>query len=428
MEPKDSGRPSRQDSRPETSTSDAKAQANNNSGQGSFAISRRAIDVLIANRARAAQIATYLVLARYSDASGELTSCGISGIKRALGIGDGIAQRAVDSLMRMNSNGRLITGNLDKCSSKMRLMYSPEQWARIRKTSIPEGATVRASVRYVLNGFGNEQRVWFGNELVDGYGQFQQPLKRLKRGGDIAARLLLLLYAANDNDVFIGVPPAGNAYHKFETERVVTIGAYDLYHAEDADQTAYPSLFLPSLGISRLPEKESEQDEAMRRFWHALRFLVNAGFIYSVITVLDAAIDHPDTQPIYFLHTKTRHGYRPAGEEGVAGALARIADRYDCPVTDSSGRFYNKFAAIVPAGVQPHVAGIYRLRFRVRNVRNHTIKTAWTNLRRSQAEVHDWVRELNGEGDSAELEEEEPACNAANVWLDDGDEKPQIFH
>jgi len=93
------------------------------------------------------------------------------------------------------------------------------------------------------------------------------------------------------------------------------------------------------------------------------------------------------------LDTKSKHGYKPKGEEGVAGITAKLSAAFEHPVTDSMGRFYGKYAAIVPAG-NPHIIGIYRLRFRVSNTKNHGVIDAWARIYQGQREVKNWIDDL----------------------------------
>jgi len=157
-------------------------------GSGSFWISETALQALIRNRATATQICTYLVLSKHTDAGGKLSTCGVKAVKKKIGIGDGSAKRALAALVDMRGP----TGP----ATKSVLVYQPDRWAKVMKEEMPERPTPRSQVRWVLNDFksGPESRIWFGNSLVSGHGEFTLPLRRLKQCGDVAARLLLLLY------------------------------------------------------------------------------------------------------------------------------------------------------------------------------------------------------------------------------------------
>ena len=64
------------------------------------------------------------------------------------------------------------------------------------------------------------------------------------------------------------------------------------------------------------------------------------------------------------------------------------------------GRFYGRYAAIVPAG-EPHIVGIYRLRFRVSNSKNHGVATAWARIYQGQREAKEWLNDLSEKAEMA---------------------------
>ncbi len=69
-----------------------------NRGKGSFWVSRESIQALLKHRASAVQIGAYLVLARHTDAHGKFSSAGRTAIRNALGVGDAMADRALEAL------------------------------------------------------------------------------------------------------------------------------------------------------------------------------------------------------------------------------------------------------------------------------------------------------------------------------------------
>ncbi len=369
-------------------------------GKGSFWASRTAIQALLELRASAMQIGAYLVLARYTDAHGKFSSAGRTAIRNALGVGDAMADRALEALQRMTTHGQIVPGDPGKSKLKSRLLYMPAQWKAIHREAIPERPTERAKVRWVLNDSRAvmRDRVWFSNELVDGFGRFRQPLKRLKRHKDVAARLLLRLYEQNDMEQFGGVSPCPNVFVRYDMVAIGPIGrsGLELWLGHSGEQRAYGACQESVLG-PHLPDDEDDKQQDVRPFWRALEALKSSGFIYEVVTVMDGKENDPDAQPIYTLNTRSKHGYKPKGEEGLAGDMARVAGRIGYPVTDSMGRFYGKYAAVVPVGMRPHIIGIYRLRFRVSNPKNHTVKSAWSRIRQCNDEAREWVRELKAE-------------------------------
>ena len=147
-----------------------------------------------------------------------------------------------------------------------------------------------------------------------------------------------------------------------------------------------------------LPKDKDKCNEALKPFWSSLKSLESTGLIYEIITVMDNSPDNAHAQPIYVLHTKAANGYTPKGEEGLGGHVARIMGDLGHPVTDAQGRFYGKFGAVVPAGITPHIVGIFRLRFRVANPKNYGVKSAWARIYKGQEEAKEWLEFIEGKG------------------------------
>ena len=106
-----------------------------------------------------------------------------------------------------------------------------------------------------------------------------------------------------------------------------------------------------------------------------------------------------DAEPLYVLDTRSRHGYKPKGEEGLAGVTARTAGETGQPLTDRDGSFTLTYAAIVPDGCAAMVAGIFRLRFRVANPKNAGVKHTWANIGANNRDAFKFlqrVRAANG--------------------------------
>ena len=366
-------------------------------GKGSFWIPPDAVALLLENKATAVDIAAYLVLARFTGPEGKFSTAGLKAVKKAVGIGDDMAEAAIDRMLQMT---RLEWRPSHRSPTRMRgtnLLFRTESWATEKKEAVPTAATVKSQVRWVLNDFDRRpsEGVWFGNALVDGFGRFHRPLLELKRCGDVAARLLLRFHQANDMMEYGGVRPRENVYRKYDTACLANFNAYNVWHGADAGQWAFNALSGPCLGCDEAQVSKDKNPEAMKPFWLALQALEACGFIYEIVTVLDADPDKPESLPIYNLKAKNRHGDPPKGEEGLAGETARLAGLLGFPVTDKTGRFYGKYAAIVPSYItQPHIAGIYRLRFRVANPKNYGVKESWGQLHARQREAEGWLAEV----------------------------------
>lgn len=363
-------------------------------GKGSFWVARQAIDILLANKATAMDICAYLVMAKHTDQSGQFSTSGLQAIYRAVGVGHAIAERAVQRLSQMQDQRAKRVGK----GLLKNLVYPAAEWEKITGQEPPHGPTERSKVRWVLNDFGvgPEDHVWISNELVEGIGRFTQPLKRLKRCGDVAARLLLICYRESDLEQFGGVKPSGAFARSYEMYKIQTnIGhGYDIWHGVDKNITGWHAGINPALGVQKYSSEEAKRVEEVAPFWRAIEALDSAGFVYQVVSVMDREAGDPESQVIYELDTKSRHGYKPNGEHGLGGYTAKISHHLGNPVADSQGRLYGRYAVIVPAGIQPHVVGIYRLRFRVANPKNHGVKGAWSRIYSGQKEAREWLIDL----------------------------------
>jgi hypothetical protein len=307
-----------------------------------------------------------------------------------------VAKRAVDQLCQMRMPG------LGKGRSKAMLVQPAAAWAAAsRDRALPPRQSELSKVRWVLDTFMTavNDRVWMSNELVDGIGSFRQPMQRLKRSGDVAARLLLMAYREQDLERFGGINPAGMFYNEYSMTRIChdLKSGYDLWHGKHTTGHVYPSCAWPTLGIEGWPKDNDEKQALIALWFRAMAALDAAGFIYQVVSVLDREPNHAEAQVVYELTAKTRHGYKPKGEGGLGGLTAKLSGLWDQPVTDSMGRFYDKYAAVVPAGMETHIIGIWRLRFRVSNPKNHGVRGAWARIHRGQEEALDWLKDVAGQ-------------------------------
>lgn len=369
-------------------------------GKGSFWISRQSIEILLDAKATALQIAAYLVMAKHTDEGGRFTTSGIKAIHKATGVSHGVIQEAVDRLSQMTVSGKV---------KEPALIYKADEWQKLTKTVLPPAPFERAEVRYVVNDYKAkpEDKVWISNELVTGYGKFTQPLKKLKMCGDVAARLLLISYRESNLEQYGGINPRA-FNHSYKMSKVRELNGYDIWHGVAEHTSSYADIMLKVLGLKDFSKDADEAEAKEKLFWAALEGLDKAGFIYQMVSVMDREAGNPEAQVIYELDAKSKHGYKPAGEEGLGGETARLSNIYGNPVTDSMGRFYGRYAAIVPAG-EPHIVGIYRLRFRVANSKNHGVATAWARIYQGQREAKEWLNELSESAEKAmKPKEKEP--------------------
>jgi len=382
-------------------------------GPGSFCVPRAAVEALMDAKATAYEICAYLVLAKYTDESGRYSPASISAMNKATGankVKGGPVDRAIERLKQIRaktvkqvSNGRSGKSHamVDQVADLGPILFERTAWQQQTGEILPDGPTERGLVRYVLPDFGEEKesRVWFGNNLVGGIGGFNQPLKALKNAGDVAARLLLAMYAANDMELWGGVRPVGAGagpwkHYEPVADDVSLYGGARLIRAKDQGW------------VASIDKRISGGDA--EAYWSALWALESAGLVYEVVMVLNKNAkkekfastgkeysDIPDdAEPYYELHCRSAHGYKPEGEEGIGGATANTAGELGHPVAVEGGRLDGTYAAIVLKGYPAMIAGVYRLRFRVANPKNAGVKGAWARIHTNNREAFELVQAI----------------------------------
>lgn len=392
-------------------------------GPGSFCVPRAAIDALIKAQASAYEVVAYLVLARFTDESGLYSKASISAINRYTGANktrNGPAAKALERLKTIKvEKVKRVHNDLKGKSGKMvdqvedlgPILYDREAWIAHTGEVLPDGPTDRGKVMYVLPDFEEDlpERVWFGNGLVDGHGQFAMPLKTLKDAGPVAARLLLMLYALNDMETWGGVRPVGEQQGPWQRyEPVTSASAWkdsaSILRAKRAGGVCSTSC-LEGAWSSGNKNWDSAHTEAGSPVWSALTALEAAGFIYEVVLVLNRNATKQtfssgaeysgiplDAEPYYELDCRSMHGYKPAGEsDGIGWLTAKTAGELGMPVTLADGKFDHTYAAIVPKGFGCMIAGIYRLRFRVANPKNAGVSGTWAGIHMRNREALDFV-------------------------------------
>jgi hypothetical protein len=383
-------------------------------GAGSFCIPKAALNALLDNNATAYEICTYLVLARFTDDSGRFSVANISAVNRHTGANKtkgGPVDRAIERLKTIRAKGKQVVSNgrsgkshamVEQVTDLGPILYSRDAWHQETGEILPDGPVERSKVLNVLPDFGEQpaDRVWFGNNLVTGYATFTQPMKALKNAGDVAARLLLSLYAANDMETWGGIRPIGSGsgpwtHYEPVADDVNLYGGARLIRSKDSGPVASIDKRITGAGETQT-------------YFTALSALESAGLVYEVVLVLNRnAIKETfastkeeyscipkDAEPLYELDCRSQHGYKPEGEEGIAWATANTAGALHHPVTVEGGRFDGTYAAIVPKGYGAMIAGVYRLRFRVSNPKNAGVKGTWAGIHQRNKEALELVNSI----------------------------------
>lgn len=391
-------------------------------GSASFCIPRAAIDALMRAQAGALEICAYLTLARFTDATGCYTPASVKAVSVRTGTSKKLVEAALARLttIRVQKISRVHNGRsgksagwIEQAEDRGPILVGREAWIGAHPDqALPDGPTERGQVRYVLPDFAEpaEDRVWIGAGLVDGFKTFERPLFSLKNAGPVAARLLLELYALNDMETWGGIDPTRGPWQRYEPAPEEK-GGISLPGGARLLRTSRAG------PVTKIDKNVSGGDD--QAYWDALKALEAIGLIYEATTVLNrnprpgkfasgqAFGDIPDdAEPLYELDARSRHGFKPAGEEGLAGLTARTAGEFGRPVTakgefitDADGEvvhvgashFDGTYAAIVPAGSGVMVAGIYRLRFRVANAKNAGVRDAWTRIRDGNRSMYEFI-------------------------------------
>ena len=389
---------------------------NSRIGPGSFCIPRAVFNALLDSGATAYEICAYLVLARFTGDCGRYSVASIHAVNTYTGANKtkgGPIDRAITRLKTIHAKGITQVANgrsgkshamIEKVTDMGPIVFDRETWQKDTGEILPDVTTKTGKifpVLHVLPDFGEplDDRIWFGNNLVSGIGEIDRPLKKLKDAGDVAARLLLFMYAANDMETWGGVRPIGSGsgpWHHYEpvATNVGLHGGARLIRSKDHGVVASIDNRVTGAGDKQI-------------YFNALSALEFIGLVYEVVLVLNRNAnkqtfksggeysDIPnDAEPWCELDCRSQHGYKPQGEEGIGAATAATAGEFGHSVALEGGKFNGTYAAIVPAGYGAMIAGIYRLRFRVSNPKNAGVKGAWARIYKNNREAFDLVQRI----------------------------------
>jgi hypothetical protein len=402
-------------------------------GPRSFCIPRAALEALIEAQASVDEICAYLVLACFTEATGQFSTASISAINRRTGANKtkgGKIERAIARLKTIRAKRKQLVPNgrsgkahqmVEQLVDLGPILFDRDSWQAKTSGLMPDGPTERSRILHVLPDFGEpiDERIWFGGNLITGVKDFDQPLKSLKNAGDVAARLLLLMYSMDDMQTWGGVRPStarreGGPWNHYEpiSDDCRLRGGVRLIRSKDAGTVGSGGMFSRAWRAPKQGDWWAQHDEAGEPVWAALRALKSSGLVYEVVMVLNRNAvknqfsggaeygDIPDdAEPLYELDCRSQHGYKPEGEEGVSGVIASTAGDLGRAVATSGGVFDGTYGAFVLDGHGAMIAGIYRLRLRVANTKNAGVSNAWARIHqnnRDALELLDRVRKANG--------------------------------
>lgn len=392
-----------------TAPADTEAGKKRKGTPASFCVPRAAIEALLDAKATAYEIVAYLILARFTEATGIYTTASVKAISTYTGGNKKTIETAIERLLTIRakkiekvSNGRSGKAHdmIERAVGLGPILYTAAGWLEETGEILPDGPTERGAIRFVLPDFGEpvEDRVWFGAGLVDGFGAFTKPMKKVKDGGDVAARLLLAMYAETDMEAWGGVNP-----HTGPWVRYPPMGDGEMIYADTRLDGGGLMIFGKRGGpIATINDRiTGGGKDATDKYFRALELLEVSGLFYEAVLVLNRNGDKKtfssggeylaiprDAEPLYELGARCEHGHAPDGEHGLGGITANTAGHLNRPVGA------NAYAAIVRRGQGAMIVGIYRPRFRVANPKNDGVIRTWSRIRENNAESVEFIQAI----------------------------------
>lgn len=392
-----------------TAPADTEAGKKGKGTPASFCVPRAAIEALLDAKATAYEIVAYLILARFTEATGIYTTASVKAISTYTGGNKKTIETAIERLLTIRakktekvSNGRSGKAHdmIERAVGLGPILYTAAGWLEETGEILPDGPTERGAIRFVLPDFGEpvEDRVWFGAGLVDGFGAFTKPMKKVKDGGDVAARLLLAMYAETDMEAWGGVNP-----HTGPWVRYPPMGDGEMIYAEATLRGGGLMIFGKRGGpIATINDRiTGGGKDATEKYWRALEVLGSSGLFYEAVLVLNRNGEKKtfssggeylaipaDAEPLYELGARCEHGYAPDGEHGLGDITANTAGHLGRPVGADS------YAAIVRRGQGAMIVGVFRPRFRVANPKNDGVIRTWSRIRENNAESVEFIQAI----------------------------------
>lgn len=375
----------------------------------SFCVPRAAIEALLGAKATAYEICAYLILARFTEATGVYSTASVKAVSTYTGGNKKTIETAIERLLAIRakkiekvSNGR--TGKahamVEQATDLGPILHNAASWLELTGEILPNGPTDRSAIRFVLTDFGEpvESRVWFGAGLVDGFGAFTKPMKKVKDGGDVVARLLLAMYAETDMETWGGVNP-----HRGPWMRYAPMGDGGMIYADTTLKGGGRLIFGKRSGsIGYIEDRiTGGGKDGKDKFFRALELLESSGLFYEAVLVLnrngekktfssggDYLSIPDDAEPLYELGARCEHGHAPEGEHGLGAITANTAGKLGKPVGADA------YAAIVRRGQGAMIVGVFRPRFRVANPKNDGVIRTWSRIRENNAETVEFIQAI----------------------------------
>ncbi|RLD05576.1 MAG: hypothetical protein DRI65_08515 [Chloroflexota bacterium] len=372
----------------------------NKKGSGSFCIPRKAIEKLLQTGEQAKWlIPSYLKLAAHTDVTGLYSTAGHSSIRSTL-------KRNKDDAIRFAS---------ELC--KMKLIYTAAQWEKKVGKAFPDDVPERQKVRFVLNDFKEDRTdmVWFSRGLIDGVGEFLNPLRRLADCGGAGARMFLYLYSEYDIHSFHACNPLSTIYTGYTPVGQQWSTNYMIKEWLSAGMSMTTpvrvKVFPDVRGWEQLRKNAEWQDAEAH--WEAVSNLEAAGFIYESVAVVSSPVkvksketewDYSSGEAIPEHLKKWDYAdmenmavvYELANKDRFASDTGELHEAIKNTLSDRGVDLQpSNVYSILPTGSNNSVIGLYKPRFVPDNTRNAHVAEGINNRREDKDQAMRWVKHFN---------------------------------
>ncbi len=354
-------------------------------GSGSFFIPRKAVDALLQTGDQARWlIPSYLKLAAHTDAEGLYTTAGRTSIRKTL-------RRNKDDSIKFTEK-----------LAEMELIHTTEQWQKKTGEVFPDDVPEKQKVRFVLNNFNEDKSdmVWFNRTLIDGIGEFENPLRRLADCGGVGARMFLYFYSEYDVQSFHAFNPNRTIWRLYSPAGGAWATNYRIKEWQPRSQVLIGDVLrrvFPGLNDwDGINNSELWQDENSQ--WEAINNLEAAGFIYEMASIVSTPIkkktdsdgwsdagyvDMENMSVVYELANRDRFAV-DTGElhELIKETVSMMGVEIN----------HENLYSILPTGSTHSVIGLYKPRFAPDNTRNAFVLESMDNRREDKAQALRWVK------------------------------------
>ncbi|MCP4988025.1 MAG: hypothetical protein GY928_18830 [Colwellia sp.] len=383
--------------------------------RGSFCIPVQAINILLeTGKAAKWLIPSYLKIAAHTDATGMYSTAGRTSIRRTLRRNKPDVMCWIEQLCELG------------------LIYTAEQWTGSTGETFPEVKSDRMQIRHVVELFNEDKgdMVWFGRNLVDGIGQFRNPLRSLADCGADAARMFLYFHREYDNQVFHAFNPLTTIYRGY-----CPVGRYSATNHMINQWGSRGDCLVGSVLTNVFPEhefwsefKDDEQWQDKEMHWDAVNNLKSEGLIYEVASVISSPVkksgekadgsydwDYVDLSSAGVVYELANLGQFNVGTGKLHDSIREVVKQLTSELISAdamAGLF-----SILKTGSNNSVIGLYKPRFGVTNKRNAYVAEGLGNIKEDKEQPKQWLQHfINTKGLNAEDDEGKESDNVTPLF------------